>query len=142
MLTRLLNGEGYAVETVSSGAAMRQKLKNWPCDLLILDLRLPAGEDGLEIAQSIRMESTIGLIMLTGRSESVDKVVGLEIGADDYVTKPFEPRELLARIRSVLRRVTRREENTSTILEEGSYVRFIGWTFNLEKRELTDVSGS
>jgi DNA-binding response OmpR family regulator len=120
---------------------MWQKLKTWPCDLVILDLRLPAGEDGLSLARSIRRESEIGLIMLTGRAESVDKIVGLEIGADDYVTKPFEPRELLARIRSVLRRVSHRRVEPPMETPSGDVLHFAGWTFDLDHRTLTSADG-
>ena len=141
LLSRLLKAEGFAVETVTCGQSMWQKLKSWPCDLVVLDLRLPAGEDGLSLAQSIRQESDIGLIMLTGRADSVDKVVGLEIGADDYVTKPFEPRELLARIRSVLRRVTHRRAELAVEAPRGEVLRFAGWTFDLDHRTLTSADG-
>ena len=106
LLTRFLSAEGYVVESASNGQAMRQAMSARVFDLVILDLRLPGGEDGLSLAQQLRSQSNIPLIMLTGRSDSVDKVVGLEVGADDYVTKPFDRRELLARIRSVLRRTT------------------------------------
>ena len=141
LLARMLEGEGLAVETVTSGRSMWQKLKAWPCDLVVLDLRLPAGEDGLSLARSIRQESDIGLIMLTGRTDSVDKIVGLEIGADDYVTKPFEPRELLARIRSVLRRVSRRRAEPLAGEAGGEVLRFADWAFDLDHRTLTSTSG-
>jgi len=140
LLNRLLKAEGFAVESVTSGRSMWQKLKTWPCDLVVLDLRLPAGEDGLSLARAIRLESDIGLIMLTGRTDSVDKIVGLEIGADDYVTKPFEPRELLARIRSVLRRVTHRRAEHPKDGPEGDVLQFEGWTFDLDHRTLTSAT--
>ncbi len=141
LLTRLLASEGIAVETVRSGRSMWQKLQTWPCDLVILDLRLPAGEDGLTLARAIRQESEIGLIMLTGRAESVDKVVGLEIGADDYVTKPFEPRELLARVRSVLRRAGQRAPGAVEKEAGVEVLRFAGWILDPERRSLTSLAG-
>ena len=142
LLTRFLGGEGFEVETVTSGRSMWQKLESWPCDLLILDLRLPSGEDGLSLARSIRQQSEIAIIMLTGRSDCVDKIVGLEVGADDYVTKPFEPRELLARIRSVLRRSAYRSTGSSTDgAGHGEVLQFAGWTLDLDRRVLTAANG-
>ncbi|MGI9505444.1 MAG: response regulator [Geminicoccaceae bacterium] len=141
LLTRMLKAEGMAVETVTSGQSMWQKLKVWPCDLVVLDLRLPAGEDGLSLARAIRQESTIGLIMLTGRTDSIDKIVGLEIGADDYVTKPFDARELLARIRSVLRRVSHRRDDVSIETQQGQVLQFSGWTLDIDHRTLTNADG-
>ena len=115
--------------------------KSWQCDLVVLDLRLQAGEDGLSLARQLREESDIALIMLTGRGDWVDKVVGLEIGADDYVTKPFEPRELLARIRSVLRRVAH-SQSVAVESENGKEViRFEGWALDLDRRMLTSEGG-
>ncbi|MGI9435748.1 MAG: response regulator [Geminicoccaceae bacterium] len=142
LLTRFLSGEGFDVETVTSGRMMWQKLASWPCDLLILDLRLPSGEDGLSLARSIRQESEIAIIMLTGRSDCVDKIVGLEVGADDYVTKPFEPRELLARIRSVLRRSAHHHAAVSlNSVTSGEILKFAGWTLDVDQRVLTAPDG-
>lgn len=141
LLTRFLSSEGFEVETVTSGRSMWQKLDDRPCDLLILDLRLPAGEDGLNLARTIRQESDVGLIMLTGRGECVDKIVGLEIGADDYVTKPFEPRELLARIRSVLRRVSSRRARIRADDTGSEAICFDGWRLDLDQRMLTSRHG-
>lgn len=142
LLARFLSGEGFHVETVTSGRLMWQKLESWPCDLLILDLRLPSGEDGLSLAKAIRQQSEIAIIMLTGRSDCVDKIVGLEIGADDYVTKPFEPRELLARIRSVLRRSAyRRARSPAGDLHHSEVLTFAGWTLNVDQRVLTAPNG-
>jgi DNA-binding response OmpR family regulator len=120
---------------------MWRKLQAWPCDLVVLDLRLPGGEDGLILAQKLREESEVAIIMLTGRSDSIDKVVGLELGADDYVTKPFEPRELLARIRSVLRRAKVKGEHAGGPGGDEDIVEFSGWVLNLTRRSLTDESG-
>lgn len=98
-----LRGEGYRVTLAHDGTEMRAVLAAEPLDLAIMDLRLP-GEDGFALTRFVRAQYTLGIIILTTRNETVDRVVGLECGADDYVTKPFEERELLARIRSVLRR--------------------------------------
>ena len=93
----------FRVTTVADGQAMQTVLADDVVDLLVLDLKL-RGEDGMALARRVRDESAIPIIMLTGRSEEPDRVMGLELGADDYLTKPFSPRELLARIRAVLRR--------------------------------------
>ena len=98
-----LKDNGYLVGTAGNGEAMRQRLSEARYDLVIMDLIMP-GEDGLTLTQEIRRSSHIPVIMLTGKGETVDRIVGLEMGADDYVTKPFEARELLARVRAVLRR--------------------------------------
>lgn len=95
--------QGFRVTAIDGGAALRRVLKDTKADLVILDVNMP-GEDGFSIARMLRAQGGIGIIMLTANTDTVDRVVGLETGADDYVTKPFEPRELLARIRSVLRR--------------------------------------
>ena len=104
LLRRYLEKESYCVDTANGSQAMWRSLKSKSYNLIILDLRLPGGEDGLSLARRLRSQTDISLIMLTGRSNSADKIVGLEMGADDYITKPFDRRELLARIRSVLRR--------------------------------------
>ncbi len=141
LLIRFLSGEGYHVESVSDGPSMWHRLQMYSFDLIVLDLRLPDGEDGLSLARKLRRESDVALIMLTGMTESVDKVVGLELGADDYVTKPFVPRELLARIRSVLRRSTSSWTNAS--MPEGSQgeIGFSGWTLDIYQRRLTSPAG-
>src|SRR5688572_9035722 len=98
-----LTGEGYRVSAAHDGAGMRRILAQGAVDLVILDLMLP-GEDGLTLARALRSESGIGIIILTGRGETVDRIIGLEMGADDYLPKPFHLRELLARVKAVLRR--------------------------------------
>jgi DNA-binding response OmpR family regulator len=106
LLTKYLSKEGFDVTAVPDGAAMDVWLARESTDLVILDLMLP-GEDGLSLARRIRAQSSVPIIMLSARGEDVDRIVGLEVGADDYLPKPFNPRELLARIRAVLRRQTR-----------------------------------
>jgi len=103
LLRRYFAGQGFTVSTAADGAGMHAMLARQPIDLVLLDLGLP-GEDGLDLTRQLRRSWNGALIIVTGRGESVDRVVGLELGADDYVTKPFELRELLARVRSVLRR--------------------------------------
>src|SRR5688500_3530260 len=98
-----LTGEGYRVSTAHDGTGMRRVMGQAHVDLVILDLMLP-GEDGLTLARALRSESGIGIIILTGRGETVDRIIGLEMGADDYLPKPFHLRELLARVQAVLRR--------------------------------------
>ena len=102
-----LSQEGYRVSIAHDGAGMRRVMSQSPVDLVILDLMLP-GEDGLTLARSLREELNVGIIILTGRGETVDRIIGLEMGADDYLPKPFHLRELLARVKSVLRRVGER----------------------------------
>jgi DNA-binding response OmpR family regulator len=104
MIRDYLAGNGYAVSAVAGGGEMRSVLAERPANLVILDLRMP-GEDGLSLARYLKEQGPIGIIMVTASAEVIDRVVGLELGADDYIAKPFDPRELLARVRSVLRRM-------------------------------------
>jgi two-component system, OmpR family, response regulator len=103
ILTRSLGADGYKVTALESGVGIEGVITSGPVDLIILDIGLP-GIDGLTIAQQIRRHSNVAIIIVSGRGDLADRVVGLELGADDYITKPFEPREILARVRSVLRR--------------------------------------
>ena len=134
-----LSGEGYRVSAAHDGAGMRRVLGQAHVDLVILDLMLP-GEDGLTLARALRNEQPgIGIIILTGRGEPVDRIIGLEMGADDYLPKPFHLRELLARVKSVLRRVHTR---TGEAVTPGrSRARFAGWNLDLSSRELTSPAG-
>ena len=104
MLVEYLGGHRYDVRAVDSGSAMRAEIERDLPDLILLDIRMP-GEDGLTLARFLRERYDVGIIMVTASSDVVDRVVGLEVGADDYVAKPFDPRELLARVKSVLRRI-------------------------------------
>src|SRR2546427_5250164 len=126
------------VTAVADGRAMQSVLADEVVDLLVLDLKLQA-EDGMALARRLREESAIPIIMLTGRREEADRVMGLELGADDYLTKPFSPRELLARIRAVLRR--RRAEVHQGRPEGIRAYRFDGWELNLNTRRLTTREG-
>ena len=134
-----LTGEGYRVSVAHDGGEMRRVLGQSPADLVILDLMLP-GEDGLTLARALRGESGIGIIILTGRGETVDRIIGLEMGADDYLPKPFHLRELLARVKSVLRRVHSRSGDAPAATTR-SRARFAGWNLDLSSRELVSPSG-
>jgi two-component system phosphate regulon response regulator OmpR len=104
MLREYLEGHGFAVDEAASGAQMRERLEAELPDVVLLDLRLP-GEDGLTLARYLRERYDLGIIMVTASGDVIDRVVGLEVGADDYLAKPFDPRELLARLKNVLRRL-------------------------------------
>jgi DNA-binding response OmpR family regulator len=108
-------------------------------DLIVLDLKLP-GEDGMHIARELRADSNVPIIMLTGRKDEADRVMGLELGADDYLTKPFSPRELLARIRALLRR-SRAQESIADGLARIRAYRFAGWELNVRLRRLRSPQG-
>jgi DNA-binding response OmpR family regulator len=136
-----LSGEGYLVSSASDGTNMRRVMAQHPIDLVILDLMLP-GEDGLTLARILRQESNVGIIILTGRGETVDRIIGLEMGADDYLPKPFHLRELLARVKSVLRRVSARVKEPAAPGGNRSRARFSGWNLDLSTRELVSPAGS
>src|SRR5207249_1881793 len=132
-----LGEQHFRVTTVADGAAMQAVITDDVVDLVVLDLRLGC-EDGMALARRLRDESTIPIIMLTGRREEADRVMGLELGADDYVTKPFSPRELLARIRAVLRRRPQLQQGRP---EGVRAYRFDGWELNLNTRRLKAPDG-
>ena len=138
LVQEYLSSEGYRVSTAHDGAGMRRVIAQDPVDLVILDLMLP-GEDGLTLARSLREESSVGIIILTGRGETVDRIIGLEMGADDYLPKPFHLRELLARVKSVLRRASTRSDDRQTTSRPRA--RFAGWNLDLSTRELLSPSG-
>lgn len=131
LVQNYLSVEGFRVSTAEDGEAMRRVMASAPVDLVILDLMLP-GQDGFSLTRYLREHSDVGIIILTGKGETVDRVVGLEMGADDYLAKPFDLRELLARVRSVLRRAgaSHKHANADTI------VRFAGWQLDFSTRRL------
>lgn len=139
LVQEYLSGEGYRVSTAQDGGGMRKAMAQSPVDLVILDLMLP-GEDGLTLARSLRQESSVGIIILTGRGETVDRIIGLEMGADDYLPKPFHLRELLARVKSVLRRASGRGAEKPAALPR-SKAQFAGWNLDLSSRELFSPAG-
>jgi two-component system, OmpR family, response regulator len=134
-----LSGEGYHVSIARDGAEMRRIMAKSTVDLVILDLMLP-GEDGLTLARSLRDESAVGIVMLTGRGETIDRIIGLEMGADDYLPKPFHLRELLARVKTVLRRVSSGQTADGAAALR-SKAQFAGWSLDLSSRELRSPTG-
>jgi DNA-binding response OmpR family regulator len=138
IVVRCLQPGGYDVQSVQTGEQLRRMLGRDEFDLLILDLNL-RGEDGLTILGDISREYAIPTIILTARGEAVDRVVGLELGADDYVPKPFEPRELLARVRSVLRRVHKPQVKTEA--GDGLVFLFDDLSLNPQSREVLSRTG-
>jgi two-component system OmpR family response regulator len=140
LLQEYLTENALRVSLASSGAQMSQILADEAIDLIILDLRL-AGEDGMVIVRSLRDSSAIPIVMLTGVRDEADRVMGLELGADDYLTKPFNPRELLARIRTVLRR-TKATALTQTRQREVRAYRFADFELNLRTRRLKGSGGN
>lgn len=133
-LSRYLSSVGYVVDTVGSGEEMRQYLKHKHPDLFLLDLDLP-DTNGLELAKELRKDTNVGIIILTGAGEQIDKIIGLEVGADDFMQKPFDERELLARIHSVLRRAG---QTVKTETNDNTIARFANWTVDLTAHMLSD----
>jgi len=138
LLREYLEKNGYRVTTVADGKGMWAALELGRADLVVLDLMLP-GDDGLTLCRNLRARSAMPVIMLTARGEETDRIVGLEMGADDYLAKPFNPRELLARIKSVLRRSRTLPDNLQS--ETASRIRFAGHVLDLESRNLVSPGG-
>jgi two-component system OmpR family response regulator len=137
LLREYLERQGMRAQAVADGRGMHAALENGRFDLVILDLMLP-GEDGLTLCRDLRARSNLPVIMLTARGEETDRIVGLEMGADDYVPKPFNPRELLARIKAVLRRAQTLPEPAAG---EAKRLGFAGWTLDLAHRQLISPDG-
>ncbi|MGY3880655.1 two-component system response regulator TorR [Aeromonas veronii] len=135
-LTGYFEREGYRVTAVENGQEMRAVLAEQTVDLVMLDINLP-GEDGLLLTRELRARSTVGIILVTGRSDAVDKIVGLEMGADDYVTKPFELRELLVRVKNLLWRISLAAAAPSEPAVADDAVRFGPWRFDIPRRQLS-----
>ncbi|PWC35230.1 response regulator [Azospirillum sp. TSO22-1] len=136
-LTAYFEAEGFRVSAVENGERMRAALAHGDVDLVLLDIRL-AGEDGLTLLREVRRTSDIGVILVTGKSDEIDRVVGLETGADDYVTKPFSARELLARAKGLLRRTSAAHAAPA----DGAAVKhFAGWSLDVGKRRLSSPAG-
>lgn len=132
LLSDYLSEFSMAVVAVADGKLMADALVKGTFDLVILDLMLP-GEDGLSLCRSLRAKSDIPILMLTARGETMDRVIGLEVGADDYIVKPFEPRELVARIQTILRRTRGGRESPK---EPENMVSFMGWRLNYVLRQV------
>lgn len=138
LLCTYLGEAGYQTSTASQGQEMRKRLEERLIDLVVLDLMLP-GEDGLSLCRELRVRSNTPVIMLTARGTLVDRIVGLEMGADDYLAKPFDPRELLARIKVVLRRTQSFPDRAR--LDAASVLRFAGWRLDTTTRQLRSPDG-
>ncbi len=135
LVADLLRGEGFDVETAEDATEMNGVMSRLRPDLMILDVMLP-GEDGLSICRRIRAQDWLPILMLTAKSEEVDRVVGLELGADDYLVKPFGPRELLARVRALLRR-----SNAKPVVAPSRRFAFDRFVIDLDARQITDDRG-
>ncbi len=138
LLAKFMTKHGLRVSTAGDGRAMRKMLSERAIDLIILDLMLP-GEDGLTLCRELRAKSSIPIIMLTAMGEETDRIVGIEMGADDYVAKPFSARELLARVKAVLRRAQSLPERGRP--PDQAVAEFLGWKFNVTNRELESSDG-
>ncbi|WP_182086229.1 response regulator [Aureimonas sp. ME7] len=133
-----LEQQGYRVSAAENGAALRRLLERGVPDLIVLDIMMP-GDDGLTMCREIRTMGDTPIIFLTARAEETDRVIGLELGADDYLTKPFSSRELLARIKAVLRRA--RPAGPQRAVRRPAMLRFDRWTLDVSRRELQDEDG-
>ncbi len=142
LLDDLFTDAGYQVVSAADGEGLRKAIAAQPCSLVILDLRLK-GEDGLMLARELRQQSSIPIMMLTGKGDETDRILGLELAADDYLMKPFNNRELLARVRAMLRRTT--ELSSPQVRKEDRYSHqrfsFDGWVMDLTSRELFNPDG-
>lgn len=136
LVAELLRKEGFLIEEAEDAAAMDAVLAQTQPDLIILDLMLP-GEDGLSICRRVRARNNVPILILSAKGEEIDRVVGLEIGADDYLPKPFGPRELLARVRAVLRRTTGMPS-----VVQNRRLGFEGFVVDLDARQVSDASGT
>ena len=139
LLLDYLQDNELRVTAVASGADMLSVFDSEAIDLVVLDLRLP-GEDGMQLTRQLRERATVPIVLLTGKAEEADRVMGLELGADDYMTKPFSPRELLARIRAVLRRYQTQSDLPARDAQRRAF-RFAGWELNLRTRKLITAEG-
>jgi two-component system OmpR family response regulator len=139
-----LEPEGFVVSEAADGASLMARLDTEPVDLVTLDIRL-SGEDGFTLAREVRAKHNVPIVMISGKDDAIDRIVGLELGADDYIAKPFHMREVLARIRAVLRRYgapAEKAESTSGSPAHGARYTFDGWTLDPGRRELkTPESG-
>ena len=143
LTARFLRKHGYRVDTAANGREMDAQLAAGRYDLIVLDLMMP-GEDGLSICRRLRADGAIPIVMLTALGEETDRIVGLEMGADDYLPKPFNPRELLARIKAVLRRSAAAASSAAAqaVVPTGRRLSFEGWSLDLARRELFDPTGA
>jgi two-component system, OmpR family, response regulator len=137
MLMRYFEDEGYRVTAVGDGAGMRAELRTNSVDIILLDLSLPGGQDGFDLAREVRATSDIPIIMLTGRDDVLDRIIGIELGADDYIAKPFHLREVHARLKSILRRRQPPRPAVPQPAEaDNQTIRFEGWHLDRSRRQL------
>jgi len=135
LVSRYLSQHGYRVSVAENGAALRRLLERSAPDLVVLDIMMP-GEDGISVCRHLRSTTNLPIIFLTAMAEETERIIGLEIGADDYLTKPFNPRELLARIKAVLRRVNSLPPQRDKL--KAKVIRFDRWLLNVGRRELVN----
>ncbi|MBK8174878.1 MAG: response regulator [Rhodospirillales bacterium] len=138
LIARFLRESGYRASSARDGIEMRETLAAAKIDLIVLDLMLP-GASGLDLCRELRAGSSVPIIMLTAKGEDTDRIVGLELGADDYLPKPFNPRELLARIRAVLRRAAAQPD--ADLVIGGRLITFAGYTLDTQRRDVTSAGG-
>jgi len=139
LLREYLGGNGFSVRTLSDGSEVLPMIRSESPDIIILDIMLP-GKDGLEVLKDIRRDQTIPVIMLTAKGEDTDRIVGLELGADDYLPKPFNPRELLARMKAILRRAVSSDTGKASS-EGGLLIKAGGLTLNQAKQTVATEAG-
>jgi len=140
LLTSYLTSEGYRVPAAADAAGARRVIAADPIDLMVLDLRLP-DDDGLNLVRELRKESKLPVIILSSKDQDVDRIIGLELGADDYLTKPFNPRELLARIKAVLRRAVTEAPAPRSVDELRAVVQFANWELDMTAQRLRSADG-
>ena len=138
LVSRYLQEHGMRTLLAEGGASMKRQLRDHAVDLVVLDIMMP-GDDGLTLCRYLREHTELPVILLTAMSEETDRIIGLEMGADDYLTKPFNPRELLARIKAVLRRASALPPQRAPMA--GRNLRFDGWTLDVDRHQLTDPEG-
>lgn len=140
MLKNIFEAEGYQVFEATDGSQMHEVLEQQTINLVIMDINLP-GKNGLMLARELRETTEVALMFLTGRDNEIDKILGLEIGADDYITKPFNPRELTIRARNLLNRTMVEEKETISTPQNIEQYRFNGWTLDINSRSLITPEG-
>ncbi|WCK68742.1 response regulator [Agrobacterium tumefaciens] len=140
MLATFFEDQGFVVSTAGDGVQMWAQLGNRKIDIVLLDLNLPGGKDGLDLAREIRMQSDVPIMMLTDRDDVIDRIVGIEVGADDYIAKPFHLREVLARLKAILRR--RRPVEPNALHADEKIFYFEDWSLDTVRRKFADRAGN
>lgn len=140
LLASYLEAENYEVHTATDSESAEAVLRDKSIDIVLLDIRIP-GKDGLTLTRDIRKSSQVGIILVTQKKEDIDKIIGLEMGADDYVTKPYNPRELLVRVKNLLARLNTASIKDTSQINEHEHVSFEDWTLHLGRRTLENRDG-